>query len=98
MSADFVPGLILLDAPCVKVSGPSSLPCTSMNPARGDFGPIWSSAMGGGLGRRGELVGDIAIVADAKMAYTATGILKRERIRVPMLLVMKWSAVTVMCK
>ena len=54
--------------------------------------------MGGGLGRRGELVGDIAIVADAKLAYTATGILKRERIRVPMLLVMKWSAVTVMCK
>jgi hypothetical protein len=87
MSADFVPGLILLDAPCVKVSGASSLPCTSMNPTKGDFGPIWSSAMGGGLGRRGELVGDIAIVADVQTAYTGREVLKRERIRGSMLLV-----------
>jgi len=90
MSADFVPGLILLDAPCVKVSGASSWPCTSMNPTKGDFGPIWSSAMGGGLGRRGELVGDIAsIVADVQTAYTARDVLRRGRIRRSMSLVTK---------
>jgi hypothetical protein len=28
----------------------------------GDFGPSWSSAIGGGLGSRGELEGDAAMV------------------------------------
>jgi hypothetical protein len=32
---------------------------SSISPASGDLGPIWSSAIGGGLGSRGELAGDI---------------------------------------
>ena len=54
MSAAFVPGRILLSALA------SSFPCSS-DDEMGNFGPIWTSAMGGGLGRRGELEGDATL-------------------------------------
>jgi hypothetical protein len=38
------------------------MPCWLDVPAVGDMGPSWSSAIGGGLGRRGEREGDAAIV------------------------------------
>jgi hypothetical protein len=42
--------------------------CSSV--ATGDLGPSWSSAMGGGLGSRGELEGD---TADAAMLSDVSG-------------------------
>ena len=61
MSAAFMPGLILLKAPASNGFG-ASWPC-SLGIGTGDFGPMlsWSSAMGGGLGRRGELEGEAAM-------------------------------------
>lgn len=58
MSAVLVPGRILREAPSWNVS---SLPWSS-EAAIGDLGPSWSSAIGGGLGSRGELEGDAAIM------------------------------------
>ena len=37
----------------------------------GDLGPSWSSAIGGGLGRRGELDGEAAMVAATYVWLTA---------------------------
>ena len=51
MSSALVPGRIRLSAPLSRLT-------TSL--ATGDLGPSWSSAIGGGLGRRGELEGDSA--------------------------------------
>lgn len=59
ISAAFVPGLIRLSAFASKGFLPSS-PC-SFGIAIGDLGPSWSSAIGGGLGSRGELEGDAAM-------------------------------------
>lgn len=64
MSAAFVPGRILLDAPESAWLKPASCPWSSADAGVGDLGPIWSSAMGGGLGRRGELDGDMAAMTD----------------------------------
>jgi hypothetical protein len=63
MSTAFVPGRILRDAFlslfCCIVA--ESIESAAFKPtAMGDLGPSWSSAIGGGLGRRGELDGDIA--------------------------------------
>ena len=60
MSAALVPGRILRDAFASNGFRPSS-PC-SFGAAMGDLGPSWSSAMGGGLGSRGELDGEAAMV------------------------------------
>lgn len=59
ISSAFVPGCILRDAPWSNVL--KSFCCSSVG-AIGDLGPSWSSAIGGGLGSRGELEGDAAIL------------------------------------
>lgn len=56
MSAAFVPGRIRCDALSVNAFE------RSREPAMGDFGPSWSSAIGGGLGNRGELEGEAAMI------------------------------------
>jgi hypothetical protein len=61
MSSALVPGCILRDAPWSSVL--NSFCCSSVG-AIGDLGPSWSSAIGGGLGRRGELEGEAAMVAE----------------------------------
>lgn len=58
MSAAFVPGRIRCDALSVNAFD------RSREPAMGDLGPSWSSAIGGGLGRRGELEGEAAMIGD----------------------------------
>ena len=62
MSAAFVPGLILLvDALSSSPTSSGSCMgsrCCDLSPL-GDLAPIWTSVNGGGLGRRGELEGDI---------------------------------------
>jgi hypothetical protein len=62
ISADLVPGLIRLVAPeSIASCPPSSICPPAIESARvGDFGPIWTSGIGGGLGRRGELGDDNA--------------------------------------
>jgi hypothetical protein len=60
MSAAVVPGRILRIAFASKGFRPNC-PC-SLGMAMGDLGPSWSSAMGGGLGSRGELEGEAAMV------------------------------------
>lgn len=64
ISAALVPGRILRSNP--SSSNPvnncsASLPKDS--PTDGDFGPIWTSVNGGGLGKRGELDGDTPATA-----------------------------------
>lgn len=64
MSADFVPGRILLSAPCSSFEVSSEpavdVPWIALMP--GEFGVIWTSVKGGGLGRRGELEGDAGLM------------------------------------
>lgn len=68
MSWALVPGRILLAEPWSTFA---SSECSS---AMGDLGPSWSSAMGGGLGSRGELDGDMAaMVEGARMTLRAIG-------------------------
>lgn len=55
-----MPGLIRLAAPVSRLLPPGSLPWSSKSDTPGDIGPIWSSAMGGGEGSRGEDDGDCA--------------------------------------
>lgn len=58
MSAAFVPGLILLFALASNML--CSMRLSWLSPASlmdGDWGPIWISVRGGGLGSRGELGG-----------------------------------------
>jgi hypothetical protein len=62
ISDAFVPGRIRREAPSLKLLAPK-MPCWLGAVAVGDFGPSWSSAIGGGLGRRGELDGDAAMVS-----------------------------------
>lgn len=57
MSSALVPGLIRRAAPWSRWL--SCFNCSSVV-GIGDMGPSWSSAIGGGLGRRGELAGDTA--------------------------------------
>lgn len=61
MSSAFVPGRIRREAP-VSVPLPGSLPWSSNRETPGDAGPSWSSAMGGGEGRRGEEDGECAAI------------------------------------
>jgi hypothetical protein len=42
------------------------------NPAMGDLGPSWSSAMGGGLGKRGLMDGDRAMAMAICMGESAS--------------------------
>ena len=67
ISVAFVPGLIRLVAPeSIASCPPSSICPPATESARvGDLGPIWTSGIGGGLGRRGEL-------GDCKAAALAT--------------------------
>lgn len=60
MSSALVPGRILLDAAASRLCSPGSLLWSSNSDTPGDVGPIWSSAMGGGDGRRGDDEGDTA--------------------------------------
>jgi hypothetical protein len=59
ISFDRVPGRILLAAAELAFSSAPRMPSSVESAATGDFGPSWSSAMGGGLGSLGELEGDI---------------------------------------
>jgi hypothetical protein len=63
ISFAFVPGRIRLfesASPFSLLARPWTAATESAN--KGDFGPIWTSGNGGGLGRRGELVGDAGSV------------------------------------
>ena len=62
MSSAFVPGLMRREAPA-STELPGNLPCSSNNATPGDAGPSWSSAIGGGDGRRGDEAGDRAAIA-----------------------------------
>jgi hypothetical protein len=56
MSADLVPGCILLDElASICDCSISVVASVAAGPPEGECGPIWISAGGGGLGRRGEL-------------------------------------------
>lgn len=65
MSTAFVPGRILLMAPLssLLVFSSPEIPAPEGAFSPGDFGPICTSGNGGGLGRRGELKGDLLPVA-----------------------------------
>jgi len=67
ISADFVPGRILLSAPCSSFVKSSvsvvDASCVAFMP--GELGVIWTSVKGGGLGRRGELEGDAGLMLTA---------------------------------
>lgn len=66
MSAAFVPGWMRRFAFASIVVCSICCACRLAAPSDGDFGPIWISAAGGGLGSRGELGGGIvaAIATD----------------------------------
>lgn len=56
MSADLVPGCILLEElASICDCSISVVANVAAGPPDGEFGPIWISAGGGGLGKRGEL-------------------------------------------
>lgn len=56
MSSAFVPGcILLLELASSKLCSNSVVVRLAGGPPEGDFGPIWISAGGGGLGSRGEL-------------------------------------------
>ena len=63
MSSAFVPGRIRLDAPELTLLTPGNLLPSSNSERPGDVGPSWSSAMGGGEGRRGEEDGETAAMS-----------------------------------
>lgn len=72
MSAVLVPGRILRVDPSSSLPEPprrcsASLP--KVSPTEGDWGPIWTSVNGGGLGSRGELDGEApaAVMARKEM-------------------------------
>lgn len=61
ISSALVPGRILRAAPVSILLIPGNLaPCSSKSDTPGEVGPIWSSAIGGGDGSRGDDVGDCA--------------------------------------
>lgn len=60
ISSAFVPGRIRLEAPLLRLSLLKNLSFSSYSETPGDVGPIWSSAMGGGEGSRGEEAGERA--------------------------------------
>lgn len=62
MSSAFVPGRIRRAALWSTFCGTTSLPKSSVETGAGpgEDGPIWTSAIGGGLGNRGELAGERA--------------------------------------
>jgi hypothetical protein len=63
MLADLVPGRIRLDDPLSGAPSAPSDPSVADLLGNGEFGPSWSSAMGGGLGKRGEACGDMLVAA-----------------------------------
>lgn len=71
MSSLLVPGRMRRAAPLSRWAAPSSLPSSSYSDTPGDVGIVWSSAMGGGLGSRGEDEGDTT--AAAMFAIDANG-------------------------
>jgi hypothetical protein len=62
MSSAFVPGRIRRDAPLLRVLVLGKLTWSSKSDIPGDVGPIWSSAIGGGEGSRGDEAGDRAAI------------------------------------
>ncbi len=59
MSAAFVPGLILRAAPSSALLAAASREISvEGSPSPGLLGPYWTSGIGGGEGRRGELEGE----------------------------------------
>lgn len=75
MSSALVPGRILREAPVstLKAGDFESRSSNNDTPGPGDVGPIWSSAIGGGEGSRGEEIGDCAeaIVARCELRSSA---------------------------
>ena len=67
MSSAFVPGRIRREAP-VSTALPGNLACSSNTATPGDAGPSWSSAMGGGDGRRGDEAGECAAIVEGRVA------------------------------
>ena len=65
ISSAFVPGRILLDAP-VSIALLGNLAWSSNNDTPGEVGPIWSSAIGGGEGNRGDEEGETAAILDKR--------------------------------
>lgn len=76
MSMAFVPGLILLEAPASMLLIPARLLVSSNSETPGEVGPIWSSAMGGGDGSRGEEEGEEAAAIFAVL-LVPFGIIKK---------------------
>lgn len=78
MSAALVPGRILrLESSSASANSCSpALPNDS--PTLGDFGPIWTSVKGGGLGRRGELDGETPAAVMA-VTLVVAGVFTEER-------------------
>lgn len=72
MSSAFVPGRILREA---SASPLGNLGEYSERP--GEVGPLWSSAMGGGEGRRGEDEGETGVA----MMLSSYGVRVRARVR-----------------
>jgi hypothetical protein len=64
MSADLVPGRIRLEEPRSGAYNAPSDPSPADLLGNGEFGPSWSSAIGGGLGNRGDgdACGDIVAI------------------------------------
>jgi hypothetical protein len=64
MSADLVPGRIRLEEPRSGAYNAPSDPSVAALLGSGEFGPSWSSAIGGGLGNRGDgdACGDIVAI------------------------------------
>lgn len=61
MSSDLTPGRIRLDAAYLRVSRFEVAPASANVRPEGEFGPSWSSAIGGGLGSLGDLAGEATI-------------------------------------
>lgn len=72
ISSDFVPGRILRDALWSVLLLVPILLYSSIMAAPGDTGPVWSSAMGGGLGSRGELAGECSILDMLQLIWDTT--------------------------
>lgn len=77
MSTPLVPGLILLEAPASMLLIPARLLVSSNSEMPGEVGPIWSSAMGGGDGSRGEEEGEEAAAIVAAVPVYVLILLKR---------------------
>lgn len=78
MSAALVPGLILRAAPSSGLEVASRDSSLFMSPIPGLCGPYWTSAMGGGEGKRGELEGETPDLAAVTAVMVSIKVRTRE--------------------